>query len=836
MLGSFHQPLLAVKSQQETNGSALDRSKHHSKKQCGGIFKKKHKKESCCKKTLDLLGHIDQTTKKDLVVDTQILNVVNEIENNVSCGAPISITQDMVTAGLTITEPGVYQFCENIVFSPASAAAQQANMPQMPTQEDIEALRQAIIKDSKLPQKSIQLAQEFSQKWSTNASSGAVAQDSQLAAITIDADNVIINLNGLSLSEGNGTEGVVGIEIIPGHKNITIQNGTITGFTAAAINAFTPETAPLATTSELNFINLTVIDNAPEGIGFLAKAASGICLNTFVSNNPADYATDFAYSNVTVLNCNINRNGVTNCYFSLINGLKIENSQINEAFAQGGFVPTIANLDMSSCANVKMLNSTFNNAHQGSDQPFVIFLINLNLHGIENAIIENCQFNDPIGNNAIFLCHSFGDLQKNFLWENCQFNGLRAGPSALLPDLFLIGGGPTPGPVKSSGIEFINCQFNDAFHESGGALGIVGLIILLIDDLVIEDCQFSHFQSDSGGCVGIYFQNAGAGDQSVDAESKFNLTIRNTLITGLTSVGESEAIIYQGFNSPHFRASTSAFVKNILNDNLTISKIYSSDPTAIVAGIISLDEVMDQTSLPIITQNLFIRNSFISDIRRTVAGSTDNIAGIYLNSVVNPIIENNTISDTVNGIVFTGTDLINPSNFFQLAASLSDAEAFDFIPLTSTAKSPPDQVFKNLDRGNSVTIDATTQVDLAASAIIPTTDLNTLGWQLGDRIQYFNKGGKNIGGLVTKTIYNLIVYSAGFTREGIIQDNKINRCSEVGYRDDATTTQNAWINNTAVLNGTNYQINWVGAEPIDTGFVNAPYPAPGNKYYNLSLE
>ena len=143
------------------------------------------------------------------------------------------------------------------------------------------------------------------------------------------------------------------------------------------------------------------------------------------------------------------------------------------------------------------------------------------------------------------------------------------------------------------------------------------------------------------------------------------------------------------------------------------------------------------------------------------------------------------------------------------------------------------QTFVNITRGNSVTIYPS---QVANNFVLPTEDLTELGWQPGDQIQYFNNGNPDIGGLVNGTIYYAIVYIPGFSTRGVIQNNEVDNCTISGYQDDSPATTSAWLNNAAVLNANNYAITWlVGPAPIDTGSINGPYPMPGNKYYNLSL-
>lgn len=133
-----------------------------------------HKKKKCCKKILHRVDEINETTQTDLAVDQEILDIV-------SCGNPTRIMQDMVgTNGLVISESGKAALCESIVFSPL------------------------------VPGK---------------------------VAITIDADNVVLDLAGFNLSQGNQVLNTIGIVVNTGHTNVTIigSNGSITNFSRNGI-------------------------------------------------------------------------------------------------------------------------------------------------------------------------------------------------------------------------------------------------------------------------------------------------------------------------------------------------------------------------------------------------------------------------------------------------------------------------------------------------------------------------------------------------------------------------------------------------------------------------
>ena len=56
------------------------------------------------------------------------------------------------------------------------------------------------------------------------------------AAITINADEVILDLNGTSLHGPGGSNSAIGV-LVPSRRGVTIQNGDIDGFGLAAYSS-----------------------------------------------------------------------------------------------------------------------------------------------------------------------------------------------------------------------------------------------------------------------------------------------------------------------------------------------------------------------------------------------------------------------------------------------------------------------------------------------------------------------------------------------------------------------------------------------------------------------
>ena len=110
------------------------------------------------------------------------------------------------------------------------------------------------------------------------------------AAITINADEVILDLNGASLHGPGGSNTAIGV-LVPSRRGVTIQNGDIDGFGLAGIELLANsaqnivdhvrlnanQTGVLAVSGTLNIVKNCVIDGVIDGgtVGILFSSGSG---------------------------------------------------------------------------------------------------------------------------------------------------------------------------------------------------------------------------------------------------------------------------------------------------------------------------------------------------------------------------------------------------------------------------------------------------------------------------------------------------------------------------------------------------------------------------------
>lgn len=366
--------------------------------------------------------------------------------------------------------------------------------------------------------------------------------------------------------------------------------------------------------------------------------------------------------------------------------------------------------------------------------------------------------------------------------------------------------------------------------------------------MVFEQCQSCRNQTTYPNLATVSGFFVGA-EKSDPASAEFG-SVRNITFRDCVSSDHQGPLNVLGISLFTVGEARDGVAGNLINglvDNCVVSGILSIAGNA--RGVSLSLSAAPATGPYGVTSNIAVTNCRISDIHGPGATS----AGIMLQSTHQPVIRNNSVTDAPIGILLTGTNALNPNNRFQLAASFANATRVVngvyspiVIDLTSIPAGSPVQAFNNTTTGSSINVTVSSAtVNLTSNIITSPVNLNTIvpgsGWHVGDTIRY-NPGsvGAAIGGLTNNTDYFAVVYSPGFTENGVIQNNEVNQCPIAGYREIRTVqagqpltsafSTSAWINNVAYNNGTpashaqNYAIDVGGGlqPPLLTGQVSVP--------------
>ncbi|MBS0638112.1 MAG: hypothetical protein JSS12_11435, partial [Verrucomicrobia bacterium] len=629
------------------------------------------------------------------------------------------------------------------------------------------------------------------------------------------------DLRGFTLSQANDTPNGYGVQIGEGYfyndpdnvlKNIAVQNGSITNFTGIGLfcynGSFDGPTAELAF-EDLHFLNLNILKcGSSPSFDF----ASGIDLDSVADISLYDLDLPVAYKNVIIENCHVNQclgAAAVNVY--TCDNLIIENTQANDVASDSavfGFTAAYfivaRNVQMFDCQGNKITS-----LDEG--------LVGSQITYSTNVYLKDCQFNDSFGESGFVIGNIILSNNQNAIYENCQFNNPRGGDSAVIINGVHLSDDPFQ-QTSSNGVKFLNCQFNGARVSPNNPLSsqVTGILAFPQRNMVFENCQACNNVNEALSDAFGFGLGTNAQDPLPPFANSANITFINCVVSDIESSRQS--IGYRLFTSAFNRFGQQSTLSNLVFEGCIAERIVSSSTSQRVAGIFTgLGLVVSGPFAEMF--NVSIDGCRVSDVRSNQQEPSDLSAGILCEFAKRPTIINNSVSDCDRGILLTGSDSIFPSNLFQLAATEADALQLPpvFINLKTIPASSPQQDFGNLTQGNNVLIAPSgATIDLNRDYIRPPVDLNTLGWQPGDQIFYDCNGGNPISNLVCGTTYYAIVYIPGYSQNGLIQNNEVDNCSISCYQDDAPTTLSAWVDNSAFNCGdeptqfTNYDINFAG--------------------------
>lgn len=280
--------------------------------------------------------------------------------------------------------------------------------------------------------------------------------------ITIDADNVILDLNDTTIiHRGSSNVASSAVKILPGHKNIVLLNGSLTGFTADAISgtfannlfienflisnnknrqAYTPSSSFASINIQASF-NVTLRDIT------ISKTEVNSSVNAFLSAGILVASTQtFLIENCKVVEASLEANTVSQCVgistFLSSNGV-IRNCRVSNCQSEGimpgfGYVVCQNILTEGCIANYNTGTQTTSGYYpQFSDSlQFINCEANSNqstcqdCHGFpyfisSNGFISNCRalnniaenptggFNEKMTGFEILICN-------NCVVENCE--------------------------------------------------------------------------------------------------------------------------------------------------------------------------------------------------------------------------------------------------------------------------------------------------------------------------------------------------------------------------------------------------------------------------------
>ncbi len=261
-------------------------------------------------------------------------NQCNQCDSNV-----ILISQANVGRGYVISEPGSYCLIENIVFTPPAATLAEDNRSNI----------------------------------------------SGPSAITIKANNVNLNLNGYTLSQGNTVAGVNGIAIT-GVSEVVVANGNVESFTRTGVTA-----------NDCSVISLQGLTVAHCGSGTSAISVGGIFVTNLtdstVTNCVCDHSIPFGISGAALQNVIFTGNTTSNTTSTAVN--VIFGAGVGE-IASGIFLGDTFAFNPDFTLNFPSTGVIVRDCHVSSVHgQALVFGLNVSafvppLTGLASALVEDC--------------------------------------------------------------------------------------------------------------------------------------------------------------------------------------------------------------------------------------------------------------------------------------------------------------------------------------------------------------------------------------------------------------------------------------------------------------
>ncbi|MEX0849388.1 MAG: right-handed parallel beta-helix repeat-containing protein [Candidatus Dependentiae bacterium] len=355
--------------------------------------------------SLDALNEkIDTVQSKTDVLDTSIFNIEGAF------GIAIR-NSDVGTTGLTITDPGTYFLAEHINYAPSGTGT---------------------------------------------------------AAITIDGDNITLDLNGRTIRQTNSMGTTVGVEIAAGHTNVQITGGTIRNFTAELIDVN-------STSNGISITHMNCLDNGSSPGIELRSGIVGVNIDTVNILNAGNIGLrTFNVTDMQMNNCNVSDSSAAGIRLNESNNVSLFNCIVNNNNFAGLIVDgPSASTRIDSCTVVD--NGTGGiRVIDAADDVLITncFIGQNNSEGIEIGdsdrikVIENYLSENTSQN--IFLD---GTTQNCYVFANCMvlstsvnlLEASTAGPNSVLGN-YALANAFADNYVTLSG----NTTFNfDEFDQSG---------------------------------------------------------------------------------------------------------------------------------------------------------------------------------------------------------------------------------------------------------------------------------------------------------------------------------------------------------------------------------
>ncbi len=526
----------------------------------------------------------------------------------------------------------------------------------------------------------------------------------------------------------------------------------------------------------------------------MIKDITGYSIDVFDTSNSYD---------TTITNCiinNISADDVANIMFTINStNITINNISSNDLSADRVTCLLIINSIDTIISNISCTNFNGRFTTRG-----------ITPAGSTNTTINNITIDSLSSSDG--NCNGIdGVRMTNLKITNSSFTNI-TGPGGFVGGIFF---SDVPNSIISSDILIKNCIFKNI-------VGSYGIFAKATRDMVVEDCSFSSLTEgpDKSGIDGIVILSTTAegppGDETLEQYNSGNVIVRKCKFKNIQSVEEfSNATGISCSLSNSLWEDTDLGLNALKNVTIEYCSFKCFKSLNKSYGV----WVRRSNTPPLINpigeiENIIVKCCKFSEIYANLLSYA-----IEMHFVKNPQIKHNKIKKCGNGILLTGTDNLIP-NGFRLSETINDALADppQLVHVTGAANSNLHSFTNTI---NSTTANVKTSlVKTSADTFYPNEiiqalqqlryrfedELEIVRWETGQSVVYNNNGNPDIEGLVNGQTYYIIVYSPGFSRDGIVCGNTVKCCDGFGFKDDQKPTTNKYRKNIAINNSPNYDV------------------------------
>lgn len=338
-------------------------------------------------------------------------------------------------------------------------------------------------------------------------------------AITVDADNVHIDMNKRSLTQGNQTLRTIGISVLTGHENITITNGAIKNFTELGL--MVEGGVSRLKLGDVHRVNITGCGGFStfshfDDVTNTPVLQGGILLGHSKSQGNAGFYTNKGpLTDISLSNVHADENSPAGMYLGIVTNFKASDCSfsrnynnrqvgVNDPNADGiitsewciayGLIHVTSEaFDDIRSKNLEFLRCKFNETRNSGENLPQLTAGFAPIHCIDGLTVRKCTFNETKGVTAQEDAGfgTTGVLQagcSNVIYEDSEFDGTYD-ENDRAEGMHISGTDIPNGTIESAeGVIIRRCTFRNNTCVAPVYPRAIGLDLIFARNYLVEDC------------------------------------------------------------------------------------------------------------------------------------------------------------------------------------------------------------------------------------------------------------------------------------------------------------------------------------------------------------